>query len=416
MRSNCVLPVCVGLLTSAVVGQDVVASPDREWIGGAPFSLWTRATGDWGGLRTSLEAEGIEVGGGYTADWAAAFHGDVPRRDSWCSLTDFNVAFDLETLLGWERTFVYFDAYLIHGRDPSNDIGDAQGLSNIQADDREQLAEFWIETWFGDHWRLKVGKVDFNSEFAFNELGGDFVNSTAAVPPTIVAYPTYPDPAASINVFYHHDEHTYLGLGAYDGAGGDGISTGTKGLGSIIESKDSDSWFLTAEVGTSWTGGAGWGSGRAALGVWRHTADFVEFGGGTSSGTSGGWLTLEQVVWREHPDRADDPQGLGVYCSMGIADESVSPFGNSLAIGVTWTGPFGDRDADVLGLGMFRADLSDDPLAGTPRDETVFELLYKLQLTPSVSIKPELQYILDPGGVDGVDDVLVGLLRIEVTF
>lgn len=395
--------------------QDLEPAAQREWIGGLPFSSWTRATGDWGGLRTRLEDLGIEVGGGYTADWAAAFSGDVRRRDSWCSLTDFNVAFDLETIAGWERTFVYFDAYSIHGRDPSGDIGDAQGLTNIQADDREELAEFWLETWFGDHWRLKVGKIDFNSEFAFNELGGDFVNSTAAVPPTIVAYPTFPDPASAINVFYHHDEHTYVGFGAFDGAGGDGISTGTKGLGSVFETEDSDSWFFTAEAGTSWTGGGVWGSGRAAIGAWHHTAKFVEFGGGTASGTSGGWLTLEQVVWREHPDRDDDSQGLGVYCSLGFADDSVSPFGNSVALGATWTGLIDGRDDDVLGLGLFRADLSDDPAAGTPGDETVFELLYKLQLTPSVSLKPELQYILEPGGA-GAGDVLVGLLRIEVTF
>ena len=93
----------------------------------------------------------------------------------------------------------------------------------------------------------------------------------------------------------------------------------------------------------------------------------------------------------------------------------MSPFGNSVALGATWTGLIDGRDDDVLGLGLFRADLSDDPAAGTPGDETVFELLYKLQLTPSVSLKPELQYILEPGGA-GAGDVLVGLLRIEVTF
>lgn len=37
-------------------------------------------------------------------------------------------------------------------------------------------------------------------------------------------------------------------------------------------------------------------------------------------------------------------------------------------------------------------------------------------MTPAISLKPELQYITHPGGVTGVDDVLVGLLRLEVLF
>ncbi|MFM1873039.1 MAG: Porin precursor [Planctomycetota bacterium] len=401
---------------AALVAQENQLDPAREWVGGAPFSQWTRATGDWAGLRPRLEDLGIEVSGGYTSDWSAAFSGDVRRRDSYSSLLDFNAAFDLEHLVGWARTIAFVDFYALQGRDPSDDIGDAQGVSNLQGDDREILAELWVETWLSDQWRLKVGKIDFNSEFAFNELGGEFVNSTAAVPPTIVAYPTYPDPATAVNLFYHHDDSTYVGFGAFDGAGAEGYSTGKKGLLGIVETDDSDAWFLTAEVGTAWTGGGRWGSGRAAIGGWHHTADFAEFAGSTSSGTSGGWLTLEQTFWRENPDRDDDGQGFGAYTMLGYADDAVSAFGNSLALGLTWTGALPNRDDDVIGLGLFRVDLSDEPGAGTPDDETVVELLYKLQLTPSVSLKPELQYVINPGGQSGVDDVVVGLLRVEILF
>ena len=404
------------LSMQAVRAQAEPEAAPREWIGGLPFGQWQRATGDWGGHRTRLEDCGIEFGGGYTADWAAALDGDVRRRDSLSALYDLNVALDLGTLAGWERTFVFLDFYAIQGRDPSSDLGDAQGVSNIQGDDREQLAEAWLETWFGERWRLKVGKIDFNSEFAFNEIGGEFVNSTAAITPTIVAYPTYPDPASGVNLFYHHDEFTYVGFGAFDGAAADGFSTGKKGLLGFLETDDSDAWFLCAELGTAWAGGNRWGSGRAAIGVWHHTADFATFAGGNESGTQGFWGTFEQVLWREQPQDAEDGQGFGGYVAFGHADDDLSAFGTTLALGLTWTGLLPHRDFDVLGLGVFHADLSDDPSAGTPDDETVVELLYKLQLTPSVSLKPELQYVLSPGGQSGVDDLLVGLLRIEILF
>ena len=74
---------------------------------------------------------------------------------------------------------------------------------------------------------------------------------------------------------------------------------------------------------------------------------------------------------------------------------------------------------DDLPAGTYVATVTvviDDPAAGTPEDETVFEALYKVQLTPAISIKPELQYISHAGGGAGADDVLVGLVRFEFLF
>ncbi len=387
----------------------------REWVGGLPFWEWTRATGDWGGVRTQLEDLGIEFGGGYTVDIAAPWSGDTRRRSSVPTVFDLNVAFDLETLAGLPRTLAYVDAYQIEGRDPSDDVGDFQGFSNIQGEDLAQIAEVWVETWIGDQLRVKVGKVDFNSEFAFHEIGGEFVNSTGGVLPTIVAYPTYPDPATSLNVFYMPDERWTIGVAIYDGAGGDGISTGGRGPSGFFSNDGSDSYFLAAEVGCVWPGGERWGAGRAVLGAFHHTATFATFAGGSENGTNGLWGSLEQRLWRENPAE-DDGQGFGVFVSLGLADDSVSACGTALSIGAEWTGPIACRDCDVLGFGIHRCDLSDDLAAGTPDDETAFELLYKLALTPAISFKPEVQYILSPGGQDGVDNILVGLLRIEILF
>lgn len=388
----------------------------REWIGGEPFSRWTRATGDWNGYRTQLEEMGIEIAGGFTADFGGAVAGGQRHRGALSTLLDFNAAFDLEKLAGLPRTIAYIDAYQIEGRDLSNDIGDAQSVSNIQGLDVRQIAEVWVETWIGDQVRLKVGKVDFNSEFAFNEIGGEFINSTAAITPCIVAYPTYPDPAMSVNAFYVPDPDLYVGFGIYDGAAGEGVATGRLGPGGFFGTDDHDAYFLATEVGTAWAGGDTWGSGRFAAGLWHHTAKFDTFDGGRDSGSSGLWLTVEQHVWRENPADAEDRRGIGAFASIGLADQDVSAFANTFVCGVNWTGPLDYRREDALGFCILHANLSNRAGAGTPADETVFELLYKLQLTPAISIKPDLQYILNPGGAAGEDDALVAMLRFEVMF
>ncbi|MCA8954073.1 MAG: carbohydrate porin [Planctomycetes bacterium] len=406
------------LAATFTIAPDAAAQEagEREWIGGRPFSEWRRVAGDLGGLRTALEDVGIEVAGTYVADFAAPWSGSGRRRSALPSLLDVNVAFDLEYLLGLPRTTAYIDAYDLLGRDISRDIGDFQGVSNIQGQNGAQIAEVWCETWLFDSFRVKAGKIDFNSEFAVAELSGDFVNSTAALPSTIVAYPTFPNPATAVNLFYAPDEYFYVGVGLFDGANAEGVNTGRLGPAGFFGGDDSDAWFVCEEVGVAWQGGGTWGSGRLAVGAFQHTAKFTRFSdGGTTSGTAGGWATFEQTFWRENPAEPDD-QGIGAFATIGFADDDVSAVGNSVALGVNWVGAFPGRDFDAIGLGVFRVDLSDEPAAGTPEDETAFELFYKLQLTPAITVKPELQYVLNPGGATGVDDVLIGLLRVEILF
>jgi porin len=396
-------------------GEPAAEALPREWIGGLPYSDWTRATGDWNGLRDDLAAAGIEFGGFYAADLCAPWSGADRRRSSLPSVLDLNVAFDLEAIAGLPRTLFYVDAYMIQGRSPSTDVGDAQGLSSLSSANVEQIAEVWLETWLCDQLRIKAGKIDWNSEFAFREIGGEFVNSTPLVPPTVVAYPTYPNPATAVQAFFVPSDRFYLGAGVFDGAQADGIQTGKRGPRGFFSDDESDAYFYTAELGTGWPGGERWGSGRFALGAYYHSASFATFDGGTDRGTAGLWVNFEQRVWRENPT-ADDPQGIGVFAGYSNADADVSAFAATFVAGLEWTGPVPGRDLDIFGAGAFWADLSNREGAGTPRDEIAFECFYKVALTPAVSLKPELQYIVNPSGADDANDVLVGLLRLEILF
>jgi porin len=92
----------------------------------------------------------------------------------------------------------------------------------------------------------------------------------------------------------------------------------------------------------------------------------------------------------------------------------VSDAAMHLAGGLNWAGPFASRSDDALGLYCSFVDLSED--AGYADDELVIELFYKLQVTPFMSIKPDLQYIINPSGDSTLDDAFVFGLRAETTF
>lgn len=389
---------------------------DREWVGGLPWWRWSRATGDLADRRRWLEENGIEVGGGLTMDWGAPWHGGVRNRDTVLALPDVNVALDLETLIGLPRTLLFVDAYQIEGRGLSPDVGDLQGVSNIESPNVAQIAEVWFETWLCDEVRLKAGKVDVNSEFAFSEVSGEFIHSSAGISPTIQGSPTYPNPAMSLNLFYQPTEFSYIGLGVYDGAGAVGVNTGSQGPSGFFRDDESDQYFTILEAGTSWTGGNTWGSGRAALGAWYHGEQFSQFDGGTDRGTQGVYAILDQIVWRENPDDAEDAQGIGLSFMLGFADEDVAEIPLHAQFGVVYTGPIEGREDDVLGLLCTHAQLSSATGSTFDGDETVFELLYRIQLTPAMSLKPDLQYVINPSGDPSIDDALVGMIRMELTF
>ena len=56
------------------------------------------------------------------------------------------------------------------------------------------------------------------------------------------------------------------------------------------------------------------------------------------------------------------------------------------------------------------------PSAGFPRDETAYELYYKMRITPFFNLQPVLSFIVNPSGQPSIDDALVGTLRGEIAF
>lgn len=90
--------------------------------------------------------------------------------------------------------------------------------------------------------------------------------------------------------------------------------------------------------------------------------------------------------------------------------------GNNIAGGVTLRGTFSGRDDDSAGVFLSFADLSDAEGSPYEGNETALEFTYRIQVTPAVVIRPDLQFIFDPSGDPTIDDAVVGAIRFEVTF
>jgi len=398
----------------AVAEGEGPAEREREWFGGLSWWEWTRATGDWGGTRTRLEQYGITLEGSYTFEWSSVWDGGVSDRASTRSLLDINISIDLETLVGLDGASVFVDYYSTDGRGGSADAGDFQGFSNIETgENRDEIAEIWYQqSLFNGVLRAKFGKFDANAEFAFADAAGEFLNSSAGLSPTLIALPTYPDPAFGGALFVSPSDRTYIGGGFFDGSATvDGVRTGNLGPSELFRDKLSDDYFVIGEGGVLWKGPGSLGEGRLAGGVWHHTGDFETFQGGVEDGTEGFYLVLEQDL--TSPE--NDVGRLRVFSKYGWADPDVSEAHHHIDCGLVVEGITETRDSDAAGVYVSFVLFSDQ--AGMSDDcETVLEAFYLLQLTPWASVKPDIQYIVNPSGDGMTDDAFVASLRLSIAL
>ena len=259
---------------------------NREWFGGAPYWEWSRALGDLGGLRTAAEDAGLTISASYLVEWTGVWSGGVSNNASRNSLFDVNTSLDLEKALGWQGGSFFIDFYSTDSTGGNEDAGDFQVFSNIETTQNvDQIAELWFEqVIFDGAARIKLGKIEANSEFAFIEGAAEFINSSAGFSPTILALPSYPETATGVVLQVRPTEALYLSGGLFDGAATvDGVATGRNGPRTFFSDRTSDDLFFIGETGLAWSFSAG-RDGRVASGVWHHTGEFERLQDENSTG------------------------------------------------------------------------------------------------------------------------------------
>ena len=107
-------------------------------------------------------------------------------------------------------------------------------------------------------------------------------------------------------------------------------------------------------------------------------------------------------------------QGLGVFFQFGWSPEDRNTIDGYLGGGLSYVGLLPGHDEDITGLGLAQASWS-DRIAESSR-EAAIELFYQVQLTESQLIKPDIQYIANPGGDGTIKDALAFGIKFGAVF
>lgn len=345
-------------------------------------------------LIRDLNAHGISLQAMLVFDWSKSLAGnDATLGFGRYSLdvmmpVDGKAAFGLDGISGLVRLKHHLQAF---GETYDDE---AQIYSNIDAPSRTTLYEAWLQkSFFSERIRLKAGKMDANTEFAADSTAADFLNSSMGFSPTILSFPTYPEPKAGINIFLGRPGAAYL-LG-----------------GGVFRAAEGTMWIL--EPTRNWNLGPNEAGGRASVGYWRLGGKTGLLDGGDSRGTNGFYSLLEQSVWRSPTTAA---RSLSGFIQFGWADGRSSRITEHVGGGVVVRGPWSVGSHDSAGAAATWVRFSRVWEDSEPGGELTLELYYKLAFNQHFALVPDFQYIHIPGGLRGEHDCPVVTSRFVISY
>jgi len=275
----------------------------------------------------------------------------------------------------FKGTRVFVSLHL-NGAINSNLGGAVQSISGLQTAPGVHLPEFWLEHETSSWSTFRIGKIDANRDFGVTENAGFFLNSTQGYDPTFIALPNYNDTRTGVEVLLH-PRRLAFNLAVFSPAGGRGV---------LLMQEASYRWSLRNNPG------------RLAAGVWRVTGKMLSIDGDDRDGARGHYAIAEQSLWHNERDSSHQPQTLSVFGQIGTAPATFSLFTSHLGGGLLWKAAIVCRENDAIGFAISHGHLSWIPSAPDPRNENAWEAFYRIQVRPTLSFTPDLQYIDGPGG------------------
>ncbi len=384
-------------------------------------------TDGWFGAAPRLEEAGLTLALSATQVYHGVARGETTHRHAgrYAGSYDLELEADMGVLAGLDggRVYVLTEGSWSDGLDASS-VGSLFGVNDDAGGDRSaDVTELWYQHDFADgRFRVRVGKMDLTAGFeshgaaaafdgnAFaNDETSQFLNGGLVNNPAI----PFPDYGIGLAVYVEPAEGWYASAAIAD------AQADIREIGFNTAFDREDYSFSIAEGG--YVGGLPGPGGRlpgaVRAGVWYDPQPKARFdGAGSERDDVGFYASADQMLLREGDDPAS-VQGLGVFVRFGWADEDLNAVHTFWSAGCRYRGLLPGRDDDVLGVGIARARVSDEPGAGfTSAHETAVEAYYAVQITPWLSVSPHVQYVADPGALDGVDDAVILGVRVQAVF
>ena len=356
---------------------------------------------------------GMVFGGAYTLDLASNIKGGVDQGSAYLGNIDLTFTFDTEKLGFWKNG--YFFIYLLnnHGNSLSSLMGDFQVANNIEANSNSRLYEFWYEHRFKNV-KITVGQHNLNSIFAVSKSGLFFINSSFGIQPDISAnIPTSIFPLAGLGAIISLKINSNLQFN-------NGVYNGNPG--SETSNPNSLKWSLNKTDGALFIHELVYEKKKDSstysiykLGLWNHiqkqTFDvFIQY---NSQG-------IYFIGDKKLTQLEDVNKGLEIFTQVGFSLTQYNPVKSYWGGGFVYHGIFSNRENDAGGIAIAHSQFSDNFQSQfsieKPQSETAIEISYEFVFSNPFVLKPNVQYIINPGTNTSIPNALMALVRMSYSW
>lgn len=381
------------------------------------------ATGDWGGLRTTLAEQGITFEGGLVADFLALARGGASGGGNWdyAGYTYLGVTFDLETLAHLPGLSFYVESGWSFGEDLGRKTGSIFSPAEAFTGRAVRLSRMYLQQdLLEDRLSLKAGRLATEDDFLSSPIYGQYVSAAInSVPGSILestpGFSTFPGVQWGAVAAYKPYEQVRTAFGVY--SSDDDINK-DKEHGIDFSLNPDNGVMAIGEVDYLWKlGGEEAASlpGEVKVGGWYDTGPRPKLRDETSNdGDNGGfYVGLQQMAF--HEGDAESTQGLTPWAVVTYAPrQSINTVPFFLGAGMVYEGLIPTRDDDQAAIGFYWGVLSRN--IDDTSSERILELAYTAQLTPWFHVRPNAQFIFRPGGTSENSDAVVLGGEVGVTF
>jgi porin len=397
--------------------------------------------GDWGGARTELANEGVTFDFNNIGDFLADVTGSQEHHATYFGRFRLSTDIDFNKLSGFDGEF-FFSPIWQYGQNLSGQyLGVNTLTSSIAGVNSVRIDQFWYQQGFFNHMMtVKLGEIAPVNSFGATDFFDILYNDELGYAPNAIFNTKTPfSPAGKPGVIFWGDlspitPGLYIQAGAFcaydnpyhpDSNGVDYVDDFNYGMSAAFE-------VGYKEQNTDYAGvyklGANLG---APKGGYINPSTFQHYDDDYNI-----YFTAEKTVY--HPTKLvdNDPKdmkggrevldtnrGLDLLFEFVGEPGDRNPLMYEAQLGGRYTGLFDCRPQDKIGFGLIYSDNSNSSsaayYAANGRNlggEYTAELDYQYNPTPWLSIQPDVQYIIDPGGDYQRQDILVLGLRTIVHF
>lgn len=351
--------------------------------------------------------------GVYTLDLASNLKGGLDQGSAYLGNIDLMFTFDTEKFGFWKngRFFVYL--LNNHGNSLSDLIGDFQVVNNIEANPNSRLYEFWYEHHL-ENIKITIGQHNLNSIFAISKSGLFFINSSFGIQPDIsanVSTSIFPLAALGAIISLKINSNLQFNNGVYDGDPGSETSNPNSLKWSLNKT---DGAFFIHELVYEKKKDSSVNS-IFKLGLWNHIQKQI-FDGFEQYNSQGIYFIGEKKIFQLE----DDVKRVNFFTQVGFSLNQYNPVKSYWGGGFVYHGIFSNRENDAGGIAIAHSRFSDYYQSQFSMDklqsETALEISYEFVFSNPLVLKPNVQYIINPGTNTSIPNALMALVRMSYSW